>query len=96
MQHDLPVADRLAHVSEELEALDRVAVALQAVELAAGVSSLRLVHGDIGTLEQQLRLVAVMRIEGDPDARLDLEADLVELEPAGDSLDHLPAQVTGG
>ena len=45
-----------------------VLVPFLGVDLDVGVAALGLVHGDVGALQEQLRILAVIGSEGDPDA----------------------------
>ena len=68
--------------ADERELARAVLVAVGGVELAARVVVLGQVHRDVRTLEQRVDVVAVLGIEGDADARLEVEPDALELERA--------------
>ena len=50
------------------------------VDLVPGVLALRLVHRDVGVLQQHVDVVPVLRVEGDADARVDVNRQLVDDE----------------
>ncbi len=92
--HDeLPRGDRVAELPHEGEALAAVAVALGQVHLVAGPHPLRLVHRDVRALQQPERIARVQREEGDPDARVDVDGDV--LDPEG-ALERAPQPQAGG
>ena len=96
MQDELVVVDPAPQVADQLEVLARVAVGAVVVEGVAGVRVLGGVHRDVGVLEQRLGVLAVLGVERDADARLDLDGELVELEPLGDRLAHARAGLDRG
>src|SRR5215218_4151765 len=55
-----------------------VLVPFRGVDLDVGVAALGLVHGDVGALQEQLRILAMVRSEGDPDAAGDLQLELLD------------------
>ena len=91
MQDELLLVDPAPQVADQLEVLARVAVGAVVVEGVAGVRALGGVHRDVGVLEQRLGVLAVVGVERDPDAGLDLDGELLELEPLGDRLAHAGA-----
>ena len=93
VQDELVVVDRAAQVGDQREVLAVVGVGGAVVERVAAVGALGRVHGDVGVLEQRLGVLAVLGVERDPDARLDLDADVLELEALGDRRAHAGRRV---
>ena len=82
MQHQLVVLDRGAQLGEQAEAVGGVGVALGRVGGDAAAAALGVVHGDVGALEQPADVRAVLGVEGDADARLELDGHAAERERA--------------
>ena len=93
VQDELPGVDRVAQLAHEREALAAVAVARGQVDLVPGPHPLRLVHRDVGALQQPDRVARVLREERDADARVDVDGDVLDLEGA---LERAPQPQAGG
>src|SRR3954451_10625565 len=78
VQDELVGPDRVAQLADEREALARVAVAVALVEGVAASRRLRLVHRDVGALQERLGVIAMLREERDADARADAHVDAVD------------------
>ena len=72
--------ERTTQISDEHEPRRRVIVVIRVVEREAAARTLCHVHGDVGTLEQLLDRVAVLREDGDSDARLDVQRQALNRE----------------
>src|SRR5215211_2548737 len=95
VEDELAAIDCAAELSEEREAVRAVVVALARVHLAAARMLLRDVHRDVRALQQRVDVVAVIRIEGDADARLDLEREAVDRERLLERLPQLAGDGDG-
>ena len=92
MQVELAGVQRPAQRGQQAEPVGGVAVARRVVHLDAGVLLLGQVHRDVGAAHELLDVGAVLGVQRDADARLELEQHLLELErldervadPAGD------------
>ena len=82
VQEQLALRDAAAELGDERELARAVLVALGDVELAARVVFLGQVHRDVGALQQRVDVVAVLGVERDADARLEIEPDALQLERA--------------
>ncbi len=85
---ELAVGDRAPQLADEREPVRRVVVVLLRVEHRP-VGLLAVVHGHVCVPDEGLDVVAVVRVERDADARLDLDGQSGErerrLEPRADS-----------
>ncbi len=84
LQLKLAAVDAAAQVTEQRKAGGRVAVGVGNVSLHPAAALLRQVHRHIGVLHQQLEPGRVVRIEGKPDARLDLDRHALQADRLGD------------
>ena len=70
---ELALLERPPQLAADGEPGPGVAVLVGVVHGRPGARPLRDIHGDVGVLKELVHAGAVVRIEGDPDARLDLE-----------------------
>ena len=77
-QRQLTLFDCGSQRSDQGQPPGAVLVALGGVDLDVGVTRLGLVHGNVGALQEQLRVAAVVRAEGDPDASGHREFELLD------------------
>lgn len=75
VEDELAGVDRVAKPAEQAELRCVVVVLLGAVHRVAAVLVLGDVHRHVGSLDQQLDVFSVRRVERDPDARLDGDRD---------------------
>ena len=80
VQHQLAGLQRAVQIADQREPLAAVAVALGQVDLVAGAHPLRLVHRDVGALEQPEPGARVVREDRDADAGVDVDPDAADLE----------------
>ena len=80
VQHQLAGLQRAVQITDERQPIAAVAVALRQVDLVTGAHPLRLVHRDVGALEQPERGARVMRVDRDADAGVDVDPDAADLE----------------
>ena len=80
VQLELLVLERGAQLAGEREAARRVVVLLRLVEREAAAGLLGRVHGDVGALDQDLDVVAVVGVAGDADRAAHLERQPVDHE----------------
>src|SRR4029450_2010356 len=85
MQLELIARDRSAHVILELAALARCRLH-GGLEQAVAIASERLgpVEGEIGILEQRIRIASILRRERDADTGLDRESPVLKIIWLGD------------
>ncbi len=94
VQYELVARHRVAEVPEQGQMVRGIGVQPARVHGHPGPCALRDVHGDVGSLEQQIRAPPVVRPHGDPATGLDPEVQPVDVEglferghdPPGDSL----------
>ncbi len=94
VQLELVGVQRAAQRGQQAEPVGRVAVPGGVVHLDAGVLLLGQVHRDVGPAHQLLDVGAVVGVDGDPDARLQLEEHLLEVERLDQRVAH-PARHVG-
>ena len=75
VQRQLVVAQGVAHLAGQLEAIAAVVVALGGVDPVPGAPALGLVHRDVGVAQQGARVLGVLGEDGDADARADVQRD---------------------
>ena len=80
VQHQLAGLQRAVQLADERQPLAAVPVALGQVDLVAGAHPLRLVHRDVGALEQAERGARVVGEDRDADAGVDVDPDAADLE----------------
>ena len=96
VQHELAPLQRLAQLALEPPARLRLLVHRR-LEQAKAVAALRLgaVEGEVGVLEQRVRVLPVLREQGDADAGGDMHLVAVELERGGERAQDLGRQGRG-
>ena len=82
VQDQLPLGDGPPQLGHESQAVDVVLVRVLVVLGEVGVVALAVVHGDVGSLDQDLRALAVLREDRYADRRLDRERESLHLDGA--------------
>ena len=80
---------RMAQLAEQRQPSRRALVVPGVVDLEAGAGALRRVHRDVGAAHQRVRVLAVLRVGGDADARADVDQVAFDRERLGQHLDDL-------
>ena len=95
LELDLAGADPAPQLAGEHQPVDAVVVVGGGIDLDRVLGGLGAVERDVGSAEELLRVVAVLGVAGDADARADVQQDPVELERRverrDDALGDLPA-----
>ena len=95
VQLELARVQGSAQRCEQAEPVGRVAVAGGVVHLDAGVLLLGQVHRDVGAMHELFDVGAVVGVDRDPDARLELEQHVLELERLDERVAHPTGDVGG-
>ncbi len=92
VEDELVLVERAAKLCGERQPVRAVLVALGRVELTAAAVLLREVHRHVGALEQCVNVGAVLGVERDADARLEVERDAFERERPAQHRAHALAE----